>query len=418
MVYWVVLTMRRLSSPQRFLALLFCLAIGCSVFFGVSAATVDEVATLNKQIEERKAKIREIEKSIEEYKQKISQKRLEAASFSNQISILGNRIKQVELDIEATEEKLAELELEIALLKTSIEQKEQIITRERIMIQRLIRLLHQENSRGYIEILLAYDSFSDFYNHVQHVSTVEQDLGTHIRDLRLATEDLAKKKQQSQERHLAYTDLKAKLAQKKVDLGEQIAYKDTLLVQTKASEATYNTLLTNLRKQYQAIEGEIAGIEKEVRQRLAEEEKFRNLVQSGGSKLSWPSQSRYITAYFHDPDYPFRTVFEHNAVDIRASHGTPIKAASSGYVARAKKCSTASCYAYVMIVHANGISTVYGHLSRITAEEEQFVAVGDVIGYSGGTPGTVGAGPFVTGAHLHFEVRKNGIPVNPLDYLP
>jgi len=86
-------------------------------------------------------------------------------------------------------------------------------------------------------------------------------------------------------------------------------------------------------------------------------------------------------------------------------------------VARAKTCSLASCYAYVLIIHTGNLSTLYGHLSQIYITGDQFVNKGDVVGLSGGRPGTVGAGPFVTGPHLHFEVRSNGIPVDPMGYL-
>ncbi|PIT86957.1 MAG: hypothetical protein COU33_00330, partial [Candidatus Magasanikbacteria bacterium CG10_big_fil_rev_8_21_14_0_10_43_6] len=372
---------------------------------------------LNDKILSKKEKVKQLEKSIAEYKEKINQKRLEAVSLSNQMAILDNRVAQVELDIEATEEKIDSLSLEIEALVLIIEDKEVSIAHQKELMGELLRTIHYNDEKKYIEIAAAYDNFSEFYNQVQYVHTVEQNLGASARGLRLAKEELEQKKEATTERKESYETLQQDLKDKRKDLDEQLFAKQDLLAQTHSSELTFNTLLGSLKNQYQQIENEIAGIEQEIRKKLEAEDKFKGFESDDETILSWPTQSRYITARFHDPDYPYRHVFEHNAIDIRAAHGTPIKAVASGYVARARHCSVSTCYAYTMLVHSGGVSTVYGHMSQILVSEDQFVTRGDVIGYTGGTPGTVGAGPFVTGPHLHFEVRKNGIPVNPLGYL-
>jgi len=376
----------------------------------------EEIETLNNAISAKKEKIKELEKSIADYKKKIESTRGQAVSLSNQIAVLDNYLAQVELDIQVTEEKIGATELEIEELTLSIEDNEQTIERQKEILSELVRTLHYENNKKYIEIVAAYDNFSDFYNRVHYVHNLEGDLGKSAKTVRLIKEDLEAKRVESEKRQQAYEDLQEELVNKRKDLEEQAQYKSSLLAQTHSSELQYKTLVSNLSNQYQQVENEITSIEQEVRRKLQNNSAFNNFSEEP-SNLSWPTQSRYITAYFYDKNYPYRNVFEHNAVDIRAAHGTPLHAAASGYVARARYCSTASCYAYVMIVHADGISTVYGHMSQILVSEDQFVARGDVIGYSGATPGTIGAGPFTTGPHLHFEVRKKGIPVNPLNYL-
>ncbi len=381
-----------------------------------TAGNKEEVDTLNQKILEKKAKIKEIEKSIEAYKKKITQKRLESVSLSNQIGLLDNRLKQIELDIEVTEARIETINLEIEQLALAIEDKEELIERQKEILAEFIRTLHFENDKKFIEILAAYDSFSDFYNRVRYLQKIEKDLNVHANSLKLAKVDLEDKKLNSENKKGVYEDLEENLEDKKKDVEEQTFAKHTVLAQSQSSELQYKTLVNNLRSQYQEIEGEISGIEQEVRKRLESSDSFATDPDDPGI-LSWPTQSRYITAQFHDPGYPYRHVFEHNAVDIRAAQGTTVRAVASGYMARVKNCFRASCYAYAMIVHSGGISTVYGHLSKIVVQEDQFVTRGDIIGYSGARPGTIGAGPFTTGPHLHFEVRKNGIPVNPLSYL-
>ena len=95
----------------------------------------------------------------------------------------------------------------------------------------------------------------------------------------------------------------------------------------------------------------------------------------------------------------------HAGVDLGAAAGTPIAAAADGRVVSA---GWAGGYGrLVAVLHAGGVETRYGHMSRIAAYPGEAVRRGQVIGY-------VGSSGLSTGPHLHFEVTKNGRPVNPL----
>lgn len=69
------------------------------------------------------------------------------------------------------------------------------------------------------------------------------------------------------------------------------------------------------------------------------------------------------------------------------------------------------------VKHADGLLTVYGHLSEVLVSKYEFVKRGQPIAKSGGAVGTPGAGPMTSGAHLHFEVWNNRESVDPLRYL-
>lgn len=400
----------KLLSFLLIFALLFT-QVGASL---VVAAPDTEIEVLNKEIADRKDKIKQLEETIEKYKKNIVQKQTQAQSLKNQLAILDNRIAQVEADVELSEEKIGQASLEIEALQISIKDKEQKMDKQKNIIAKMVGNIHAADQKNYLEVMLTYDSFADFYSEIKYIENVYVDLGRSVKTLRLAKEDLNNKKQQVEAKKKVYEDLKEELEVKKETLKGQVYLKEKTLVDTKSSERTYQTLLSSLKQQYQVIESEQRTFEDRLRKKLEAQDK---LEQDNDVAFGWPATSRVINSFFRDSDYPFKQVFQHSGIDIRASHGTPIKASASGYVAKARRCSVSSCYAYVLIVHTSDISTLYGHLSKIMVDDDQFVNKGDVIGYSGGTPGTVGAGPFVTGPHLHFEVRKNGIPVDPLGYV-
>ena len=408
--------------PKR-ISILFLLVLTLILTFSGSKSLVladttpskaEEIKTLNDKIAAQKEKIKQLEETIGKYKKNIVATQTQAVSLKNQLSIIDNHAAAVAADIDLTKEKIGVAQNEIDLLQISIAEKEKVIAKQKQLIGKLIQNLHADDQRSYLEILATNDSFADFYSQVRYLENVYSDLGWSVKNLRLTKEDLDAKKKQVSDRQAQYAELQKDLEQKKTDLDEQHGAKQNLLAETRSSELKYTTLLSSLKKQYQVVENEVRSFEEQVSKKLAEQDK----IKAGGDvTLSWPLNTRYITARFHDPSYPFRNVFEHSAIDIRAAQGTPVKAAGAGYVGRAKRCTTSSCYAYVLLIHTGNVSTVYGHLSQIAVADDQFVNRGDIIGYSGATPGTVGAGPFVTGPHLHFEVRVNGIPVDPLTYL-
>jgi len=99
----------------------------------------------------------------------------------------------------------------------------------------------------------------------------------------------------------------------------------------------------------------------------------------------------------------------HTGVDMYATYGTPIHACRSGTVVIA---SPQGGYGNAVVInHTGGMATLYAHQSRIAVVPGQVVNAGDVIGY-------VGATGYATGPHLHFEVRLDGNPVNPISFLP
>ncbi len=376
-----------------------------------------DIKELKHKIEDKREKIEEIEASIDKYQQKAKEKRKEAVSLSNQMDIIENNIAQTELEIKKVEKRIESIDLKIQSLEEDIKQKEKKIEKQKEMISELIKTLNKDGRHKPIEVLAAYDNFSEFYDRLQHLKSVEQDLAKSAEALKETKKRLKQKKEQKESMKKKFEEMKEELNNKKQDLKEQKELKQRILDKVQRSELKYKTLVNNLRSKFQKIERNIRDIEQKMRKKVEEKKELRERIKGDPTTLSWPTQSRYITAGFHDEDYPFKHVMEHTGVDIRAAQGTEVKAAAAGYVARAKRCSVPSCYSFVMVVHSNGISTVYSHLSKVSVTEDDFVTRGQTIGLSGGQPGTAGAGPWTTGAHLHFEVRKDGIPTDPMNYL-
>ncbi|MBU1146000.1 peptidoglycan DD-metalloendopeptidase family protein [Patescibacteria group bacterium] len=379
---------------------------------------VQEISSLDKEIDAKKKEIEALQKKSDSYKKQIEAAQKKTVSLSTELAILSNKIAKIKIDIETTEKKIETITLEIQNLEAQIQEREAEISVNKDRISEFLRLIYRNDQKGYLEVIAANQSFSEVFDQMKYVENLQADLQSVLNKIQELKASLEEQKNQRENKKVEAENSKLEMVKMQSSLEEQIVNKEGLLDKTYASEKQFQNWLLQSKYEEEQINSEITSLERTIRQRLEESDEAFSSGQSGSVALSWPvDPSRGITATFHDPDYPYRYIFEHPAIDIRAYQGTPLKAPAPGYVAKVKNGGQKG-YSYIMLIHANGLSTVYGHASKINVQEDTYVIRGQVIGLSGGMPGTPGAGPLTTGPHLHFEVRLDGIPVNPLNYLP
>lgn len=371
--------------------------------------STEEINALHDEIAARQARLDQLSSKLNEYTSTIRQKEAQANSLSNELGIIENKVASLELDLETTGLEIDQHESEVQLLDLEINEERLAIDRQRTMLAALLRNMERNDDVSMLELLFGSRDFSELFDTLSRLESIHDDLGTMLEQTQKIEANLESKKSQKEERLASLQDLQSQLTSEQKNLEQQSSSKEVLLSQTESSESQYQELVRQLRQEQSYVDSQLLSLQDKIDQKLDDSD-----VTGGSSVISWPVSGFIITTRFHDPTYPFRNLFEHSGLDLAVPQGTPIHAAAPGYVAFAK---TGSMYGnYVMIVHGNGMATLYAHMSKISVQADQYIARGDVIGLSGGMPGTQGAG-FSTGPHLHFEVRSNGIPVDPMGYI-
>lgn len=174
-----------------------------------------------------------------------------------------------------------------------------------------------------------------------------------------------------------------------------------------AEQATWNAISA---QDSTAMEHELTLEDAFFRRATTQAREWQVLLLPTPQQLASPlSDALVVTSPFGLREHPIiGQELEHHGVDLVAAAGTPVMAAARGAVVwRGNKLGYSNC---IVIRHGTHLSTIYGHLSHIGVDTGQSVSKGEAIGLSGSTG-------FSTGPHLHFEVRKDGTPVNPLSLL-
>lgn len=406
--------LKKTPSKKFFLFILLIGLLLLSANISAETGGTEEIKQLSDEIKSKQSQIDELRSKIEKYQKGLVTARSQSSSLKNQIYILETQIQKKEAEIELNHQEIEQTNLEIKKTEEEITANINASKDKRNKLGKLLREIYIMDQKNDLEIIINNESLSDFFHQLQATETIQTNVNNNLIKLKKLKTELQAKQAELEDKNDKLNELNDKIEGYKSNLEGQQSVKQNILSQAKNSEQRYQNLVSELKLEQQKINEEIVALEKTIRQKLAGGD--GNLADLGAATFKWPVPGRYITAYFHDPDYPFRYIFEHPAIDIRASQGTALHVSASGYVAKVQDGGRYG-YSYIMLIHNDGFSTVYGHLSKMYVKTDQFVTQGEIIGATGGMPGTAGAGRLTTGPHLHFEIRKNGIPVNPLDYL-
>jgi murein DD-endopeptidase MepM/ murein hydrolase activator NlpD len=391
-----------LVASAALVALCVPVALGQSLYDRKNAVDA-RISGLRSDIERAKARAGVLTNEISEASSSID-------ALSGDIGVLTDKLATLERDLAAHRSRLATLQARVREQTAHLERltNEHAVAQRRLE-ERLVQL-YETNEASEIEILLQAQSFSDLLEQLDYFQAIgDQDKQIVETIKRIQTEvRIARRETAATKAEVA--EATAVLAQK---TEEQRAARSALLARQAALAAARSNkqgMLANVRvarheaeEDLEAMQASSEAITAKIR---ASQESSPPPSSSGGGSpsaagLIWPV-SGPITSGFG-----WRWGRMHEGIDIGAPCGTPIRAAASGTVIFA---GWMDGYGNMTLIdHGGGLATGYAHQSAI------YVGGGSVS--QGQVIGAVGSTGHSTGCHLHFEVRVNGTPVDPLGYL-
>ncbi|EKE27523.1 MAG: Peptidase family M23 [uncultured bacterium (gcode 4)] len=413
-----------------------------------------------KRVEERKDTLKERKKNVT--RKKFDLKRA-LADLDSSIANTEQSIKDTENEISNKNRKIAELSSKIIELDEKIIQSKKTILNYLTYIYSKWEWMYSEDNN--IDVVRSivlndgdiWDLLSDM-----HFKTLLELSGQNLVELH---RDLVKEyyfnKEEAKREKLESIRLKNDLKVKNEELITQKEYKEQLLKITKWQEALFNKFILEKQQSENDIKNKLDNIEtsyadifnniwnkydcdlkfmtwwmvsdnldltgstddtvkcKQIKKYFELEKRLReddSVDFDSPNPLSWMAEpARWISTFFHDEDYYSQLWSEHEAIDIRFSQWTDLKAPAPWYVYFVRP-PVKWGYAYIALKHADWFVTVYWHVSQVLVNQFDFVEAWQVFAVSGWAPGTPWAGPMTSWAHLHFEVFKDRENVDPLRY--
>ena len=432
-----------MNKLKRILCAMLCVCmISIPMAIPTTVSAEDSISDLEQQLQQLEQENQKYQKILDDTKSDIAEKEEYKSALVSKVQVLDEKIA-------VTREKISSLNDDIKEKQDAYDKGLSEVEDQFDALANRLRILYMSGNATDLEIIFGAKDFSDLIDKMELVKSLANSDKELISEIQTKLDELSTKKESLEADKKDLETQQASLKSDQDEFNKLISDNDEILKNLYASNSEAQNSLESAALQSDEIEAKISqyyAAQKAAAEHAAQASQSSSssgsssssssssssgssssgssssgsssVIVPSGSGFAWPTPGfvSRSSEWFED-----REVYNHGGIDIAGAGimGTPVVAAADGTVVatnsscthnwgKSYSCGCGGGYGnYVMISHAGGKMTVYGHLTSLTVSTGQTVSRGQVIGYVGSTGNS-------TGPHLHYECRLNGVRYNPM----
>lgn len=436
-----------MNKLKRILCAMLCVCmISIPMAIPTTVSAEDSISDLEQQLQQLEQENEKYQKILDDTKSDIAEKEEYKSALVSKVQVLDEKIA-------VTREKISSLNDDIKEKQDAYDKGLSEVEDQFDALANRLRILYMSGNATDLEIIFGAKDFSDLIDKMELVKSLANSDKELISEIQTKLDELSTKKKSLEVDKKDLETQQASLKSDQDEFNKLISDNDEILKNLYASNSEAQNSLESAALQSDEIEAKISeyyAAQKAAAEHAAQASQSSSssgsssssssssssgssssgssssgsssVIVPSGSGFAWPTPGfvSRSSEWFED-----REVYNHGGIDIAGAGimGTPVVAAADGTVVatnsscthnwgKSYSCGCGGGYGnYVMISHAGGKMTVYGHLTSLTVSSGQSVSRGQVIGYVGSTGNS-------TGPHLHYECRLNGVRYNPMSEYP
>jgi len=362
---------------------------------------------LSEKLSEKESKLSEVRERKGVLTTTISRYRDEIEALTKEVALLRAREEEVRVRLEAKQAELDTAVAELEQAKRHLAKVKARLKRALVALREHLVAIYQAGSPDVLSVIVSSEGFDELVDRSEYLSRInglDEAVVLRVRDLR---------------DEIKHTVARLRTTKNRIEAArDAIAVEEQALAGARAAVQSRQAELVSARRQREEalsrisehedhLEADMAEISAEIAATLQSSASAplpAGPIRYGSGQLIWPVDGPVVSGF------GMRWGRMHEGIDIAVPAGTPIRAAASGSVVLVQSEAESGGYGnFTCLDHGGGLQTCYAHQSSFAVTSGS-VSQGDVIGY-------VGCTGHCYGDHLHFEVRINGAPTDPLGYL-